>query len=89
MRQKNIRENGYSWGQDGTQYFCTAAANKQEKLPFWKRLRRKWRHFVNGVVEYMYIVQHGITPEQLETCEQLGVKPWDRVMEFGGSEHER
>lgn len=104
MKVQIIYENGYYFDKlSGSQYLWNhdeparrrAARRGQVKMPFSQKLRRFLRNIRREIsrckesaIGYMYIVQHGITDDQLAAYKALGIKPWERVMEFGGGAHE-
>ena len=104
MKTQIIYENGYYFDKhSGSQYLWEhddparrrAARRGQVPMTFGQKLRRFLRNIRREIsrckesaIEYMYIVQHGITDEQLAAYKALGIKPWERVMEFGGGGNE-
>lgn len=104
MKPQIIYENGYYFDKhSGSQYLWAhdeparrrAARRGQVPMTFGQKLRRflhsvrkDIRARVDYAIETMYIVQHGVTDEQLAVCKELGVKPWERVIEFGSHHYE-
>ena len=104
MKSQIIYENGYYFDKhSGSQYLWAhdeparrrAARRGQVPMTFGQKLRRFLRNIrreinrcKDSAIAYMYEVQHGFTDEERAFFRENGMKPWERVIEFGGGENE-
>lgn len=104
MKPQIIYENGYYFDKhSGSQYLWAhdeparrrAARRGQVPMTFGQKLRRFLHNLHKEIstchssaVAYMYMTQHGFSPEEIKTYSDLGVKPWEPVIELGGVKNE-